>query len=320
MKKLVLITLLLPLLSQAQLATESKIYQNYPNGMQMIQVGYVQQNTNSTVDGDLALPNNDVAVNVNVGYMRYAYFFDIGGKTAGIQAMIPYAGVKANILGFEVQPSGLGDIMLVFGTNITGGDALSFPEFLKTPKRTAIGWSIAVTAPTGQYDQNKLINIGGNRWQFRPEIGVTVPVGKWDFETYVNAKFFTENTEMSRLLPTAEAGTLSQSPFYGLTFHAVYNVNSKLYAAIDLGGRIGGETTKNAVDQDNSQALFGIGGTVTFMPSIHHQFGINYMTRAVGNDIAPHGSIFSIKYAFVFGAQIDKTLEAIKQMQSQQNK
>ena len=44
------------------------------------------------------------------------------------------------------------------------------------PPRTIVGVSLLVQAPTGQYDPDRLINIGTNRWTFRPEVGVSVPV------------------------------------------------------------------------------------------------------------------------------------------------
>ncbi len=34
------------------------------------------------------------------------------------------------------------------------------------------GASLQVTAPLGQYDADKLLNVG-NRWSFKPELGVS---------------------------------------------------------------------------------------------------------------------------------------------------
>ena len=38
--------------------------------------------------------------------------------------------------------------------------------------------SLTVNAPTGQYDGTKLINVGTNRWAFKPEVGLSHPVGR----------------------------------------------------------------------------------------------------------------------------------------------
>lgn len=60
----------------AQQATEAKIYQNYPLGMNMLQFSYGRQSTNSTIDGDITLPNKDVDIDATIMYLRYATFFN----------------------------------------------------------------------------------------------------------------------------------------------------------------------------------------------------------------------------------------------------
>lgn len=299
--------------SFSQNVSEAKIYQNYPKGMQMLQTGYLLQTTNSTVDGNVTLPNNLVDVNANIGYLRYASFFDFLGKTAGVQVMLPYAAIDANLLGIDADTNGIGDMMFIFGANIFGGDAMNFGKFLQSPKQTAMGWSVAVTAPTGRYDSDKLVNIGGNRWQFKPELAVTVPVGKWDFEGYLAVKFFTKNNKMPSLLPNSDEHSLSQKPFYSLTGHAVYNFTPQLWASLDISGRTGGETSQSGVKQHDSQQILGIGGTLTYIPVLYHQFGLTYLTRAAGNEYAANGAQFTLKYTYVFGGGIQNTIKSLKQ-------
>ncbi|WP_055092424.1 transporter [Flavobacterium aquidurense] len=302
----------------SQNATEAKIYQNYPIGMQMLQGGYLLQTTNSTIDGAITIPNRDIDINAHIGYVRYANFFNLAGKTAGVQVMLPYVNIDADILGYNANKSGMGDIMVVLGTNIIGGDALSFPQFLQTKKQLALAWSLAVTMPTGSYSDSQLLNPGGNRWQFKPEIALTVPVDNWDFEAYLNAKFFTRNNALPNLLPSGTPSKLEQKAFYGLTLHAVYNFNQKFWISADAAGRVGGETKKDGIAQEDSQSVAGVGGTFNYSPSLFHQFGINYITAAGGNDYAPNGSLFTVKYTYVFGGGMKKTMQALKN-QNQNN-
>lgn len=41
----------------------------------------------------------------------------------------------------------------------------------------AVGASLQVGAPLGQYDPDRLVNLGTNRWSFRPEFGVSKRLG-----------------------------------------------------------------------------------------------------------------------------------------------
>lgn len=106
--------------------------------MQMAQTGYLLQTTNSTVDGAVLLPANEVNVAAHAWYARYAYFFSLGGKTAAVQAMAPYVFIDADILGISRNQSGFGDALLVIGSNITGGEAMPFAQFAQHLKKPAL--------------------------------------------------------------------------------------------------------------------------------------------------------------------------------------
>lgn len=285
-------------LGYSQTATEPKTYQNYPTGMQMFQAGYILRTTNSTLDGDLAFNDNEIDIKANIGYLRYARFFNLGGKTAGVQVMLPYVGIDADILGKQMTQSGFGDFMFILGSNIIGGDALDVKQFSSTPKKTAFAWSLATTLPTGSYKDDRLLNPGGNRWQFKPELGLTIPYGKWDFELYINGKFFTKN--QSFVANADEVATqITQRPFLGSTIHLVYSFNEKFWISADAAGRTGGQTKKNNILQDDSQSILGLGGTLNFSPGRQHQIGINFISNAVGNDNAPNGQVACLKYSYI---------------------
>jgi hypothetical protein len=40
----------------------------------------------------------------------------------------------------------------------------------------------AVQAPTGDYNSQHLVNISVHRWAFKPEIGLSQPIGNWFVE------------------------------------------------------------------------------------------------------------------------------------------
>ena len=58
-----------------------------------------------------------------------------------------------------------------------------------------LGASVKIVVPTGQYDPAKLINLGGNRWAFKPELGCSGRFGRFVLDGYAAVWFFTKNPE-----------------------------------------------------------------------------------------------------------------------------
>ena len=63
-----------------------------------------------------------------------------------------------------------------------GSPAVGPAEFKKHKSRTVVGTSMVIVVPVGQYDPNLLINIGSNRWAFKPEIGISRTLHSWMLE------------------------------------------------------------------------------------------------------------------------------------------
>lgn len=297
----------------AQQATEAKTYQNYPVGMQILQAGYMRQTTNTTVDGSVTLPNKNIDINVNGYFLRYVNFFQIGKVGAGVQAVLPLIHIDASILGVKARNTGIGDAVIAFGTTLVGmSPPPSFKQFLVAPKTFCLGWAVMVTAPTGSYSRDVLLNPGGNRWQIRPELGMSIPKGKWDLEASASLRFFTRNDGLPALRPGQPSVVLSQRPMVGMTTHAVYNMHPKFWISLDLAGRLGGQTRKDNIWQEDAQALLAMGSTATFTPQPHHSIGLGYITQALRNEFAPEGHIFTLKYSYLFGREMNQTLRTLK--------
>ena len=74
--------------------------------------------------------------------------------------------------------------------------ASAYAERVRTShgRHTRFGMRLTVSAPTGTDDPAHLINVGSNRWAFKPEVGFEQPMGKWFADLSGGAWIFGANT------------------------------------------------------------------------------------------------------------------------------
>ena len=161
-------------------------------------------------------------------------------------ALQPYAwGSFSSEIGGQEQSralNGLLDPRIKFSVGLVGAPALTPEEFARTPRRTVIGASLTVIVPTGEYNSTRLINLGFNRWAFKPEIGVWHPMGRWTLEGSAGIWFYTTND--SYFPGTAKR---TQDPFVGLQAHVSYTFNSGAWIGLDGTWFSGGQTHVNEI-------------------------------------------------------------------------
>ena len=113
-------------------------------------------------------------------------------------------------------------------------DLLGIPVVILT---TLVGTSLTVVAPTGEYKGTQLINLGAHRWGFKPELGVSVPKGHWDFDGYAAVWLFTDNDDF---FPGGQRRT--QDVVLALQGHTSYTFRPRLWLAVDATWYHGGST------------------------------------------------------------------------------
>jgi len=216
--------------------------------------------------GDLAFdpsgPIEEANADIVASSLAYARTLSIFKRSANVTVILPY--VVGDLEGLylgepaAVTRSGVGDLAMRFGINLYGAPAMSPPEFAAFRPRTMVGASLMVRAPNGQYDSTRLINIGTNRWGFKPEVGVVHVMGKWAVDAYVGAWFFTDNTDFFG------GATREQKSIYSTQFHLRYLFRRGLWAAVDGNFWYGGEATIDGRGGDDLQSNSRIGLTVSW--------------------------------------------------------
>ena len=208
---------------------------------------------------DPTVPISNVKANLNIPGAGYGRTFGLFGRQALVTVGLPY--VWGDVSGdvaeqhHSIRRSGLADVRMKLSVNLRGNPARSRAEFAKLRKRSFIvGTSVAVSTPTGQYDPVKLINIGTNRWAFKPEIGISYPFKKrLDLDLYFGAWLFTQNADYF------PGNTLrQQDPVIALQGHVSYTFRPRLWVAGDITWYRGGAATVDQGppmgEQNNSRA------------------------------------------------------------------
>jgi hypothetical protein len=157
----------------------------------------------------------------------------------------------------------MADARLKIGLNLFGSPAMAPKDFQQFREETVVGASMVFQIPIGQYWKEKVINIGTNRWAFKPEIGFSRRKGSWYFEMYGGVWFFTKNGEY---LKTNE---LDQDPIFSFQAHVSHLFPKKSWVALNAGYADGGQTFVNGISKNNFQKLEG-GGTYSVPFNKHH--------------------------------------------------
>ena len=231
-----------------------------------------------------SLPITDASGRINLPNISYYHSLDLLGHSANITATLPYAvgnfrgenALNGNV--GTLYRSGLGDSIYRFAVNLKGGSAMPVQEFLKWRQKTIIGASLKMIAPTGQYNPSVLVNIGTNRWSFKPELGYSHKRGKWLFDTYGGAWFYTPNHEFfSHNKYFSGTNTQSQRPIGSFEGHLSYNVTPRFWFSLDGNYWFGGRTTVNDVLNIKSyQSNSRIGVTGAFPVSKYQTLKVSY--------------------------------------------
>ena len=263
---------------------EPRTYSRAPIGTQTVIFTYGYQS--GDVFTDAALPLSDVGVSLNSFSIGYARTLGLAGRQMNVGVFIPYVygKINGNVLEErrEVTRSGLGDIRLRITQMLTGSPALKPKEFASFKRKTLIGATLSVIAPTGQYDPRRLVNIGSNRWAFKPEIGISKPLEKWTFELAAGAWMFTPNNNFFG------GRRRAQKPLLSLQAHVTYTIRSRMWIAVGGTYFNGGRTSVNGVLNSDLQNNVRFGGTFSYPFGKNHSLKISALrgvTTRIGSNL-----------------------------------
>jgi hypothetical protein len=226
-------------------------------GVNFAGIAYAYTEADIGFDPVLELENVEMEKHTWAG--KYIRTFELLNKSARIDLTQGYQ--KAKWQGLQqgepaaTDRDGLSDTFARFAINLYGSPPLKGEEYRNyrsaSDVDTIVGVGLAVRLPTGNYLEEKLLNLGGNRFAFRPQIGVSHRRGKWTTELTGEVAFYTENDEFY------DGNRLEQAPLYWAHGHVIYTFRPGLWLSTSGGVDIGGETTINGVDKDDEKHNLG---------------------------------------------------------------
>ena len=231
-------------------------------------------------NGDLnfegTVPIEDATGRINGVAVGYYRSLGVLRRSANVSVVLPYGNgtFEGIVLGspYTTHRTGLFDIPLRFAVNLLGGPAMEPGEWLKWQQRTLLGASLKLVIPVGQYDPTKLINLGSNRWAFKPELGLSHRYGHWIVDAYGGAWFFTKNPEFfSRNAYYAGTRAQTQDPIGIFEMHLSYDVRPRLWVSLDGNFWYGGKTTLSGVENPNTLQKSSRVGVTASVPLTTHQ-------------------------------------------------
>jgi len=191
----------------------------------------------------------------------FGHVFGLAGRQARILAVVPVASgdVAGRLHGLAAsQPlTGLADPRFKLSVALRGAPALTLAEFARAPRRNlVIGTGVTVVPPWGQYEPTQLVNLGYNRWAFKPEIGASRQIGRWTLDGIAGVWFFTEN---HAYFPGRTHR--SQNPVATWQGHVSYPLPRRSWVAVDGTWFAGGQTHVERLTNPDEQRNSRLGAT-----------------------------------------------------------
>jgi hypothetical protein len=282
-------------IAQAQ-DIEPRAYSNAPVGVNFLIPGYAHTQGGLPLDPSLPISNPDL--NTSNAVLDYTRVLDLWGKSGKFDLVAPYVWLSgsADFAGQKLQRvvNGFADPLFRFSINLYGAPALTLKKFANYQQDWIVGASVRVSAPLGQYDKSRTINIGTNRWSIKPEVGISKAAGPWTFEFIAGAILYTDNKHFNG------GNTRSEEPLYLSQGHAIYSFRSGIWTSLDALYFNGGRSTLSAVRANDLQQNWRAGITLALPVDTRNSVKL-YASRGVSARTGNNFDLIGIGWQYRWG-------------------
>lgn len=270
-----------------------------PVGTTVVGLGVIRGEGDVAFDPLLKL--EETTVETTTTEVSVVHAFDLFGQTARVDVRLPQQHARWEGL-LDGAPRtrdvrGLGDPRVRLSVNLVGAPALSGNAFqayhASQAVNTVVGAALAVTLPLGEYDEDRLLNLGSNRFAVTPQLGAVHSRGHWSYELTGSVSLFTGNSEF------LVDQTREQDPLFALQAHVVY-APGPWFASLGAAYDWGGESTVDGVAKgDYRETLFfglSAGISIDRQSSVQVAYVGSRAQKDIGSDSDNVGLAYSIRF------------------------
>jgi hypothetical protein len=246
---------------------EPRILSPIPAGGNFAVASYGFSSGNILLDN--SLPLEDLNAQMNNMAFAYARSFKFVSRLAKFDVVVPFSFAEftgvVNSVDSSTSRTGFGDPLLRLSVVLIGNGAMSPAEFAKAEnKRFNLGMLVRVRPPLGQYDPQKLINLGTNRWSTKLGLAGSYSFGRsLILEGHVYSWLFSANSEFFN------GNVLEQKPLLVTQLHATYVFKPGLWLAVSAGRSYLGETMVNGDEKNDEQNTSRLGAAFSYRLGLH---------------------------------------------------
>ena len=273
---------------------EPRLYSNAPVGLNFLLGGYAFSTGSAITDPSVTIEDGEL--DVHSPFAAYAYSFGLWGKSAKFDVVVPYSFLSgtATTNGTPVARTvdGFADPRFRVSMNFIGAPALSLVEFKEYQQNFVLGGSLQVSAPLGQYNSSRLVNIGTHRWTIKPELGLSKTFGPVILELAGAVSFYTENDDF-------QGQTRQQDPIYSVQGHLIYTFRNGIWFSLDTTYYRGGRSTTDGVENPDVQSNSRLGATLALPVNKYNSiklYASSGVSTRTGSDFDNYGLAWQYRW------------------------
>ncbi len=275
---------------------EPRAYGNAPVGVNFLVANYAH--SEGGLSTAASSPLKDAKLRIDTGVLAYARSLAVLGKSGKLDVIVPYSDLSGSALVAgeyrERNVSGLNDPRFRFSVNFVGAPVLSVKEFAGWQQDLIIGASLQVSAPVGQYNPDKMVNLGNNRWFFKPDIGISKAWGGLTMELSTGVIFFTDNNDYY-------GGRKQEQDLVSTSqMNVIYSFGRGFWAAVSGTYDYGGRTSIDGVPSDDLQSNWRTGATFSMPVNRNNSIKL-YASSGVSTRTGSDYDLYGIAWQYRWG-------------------